>query len=416
MITDTISDDQLKIRVHHIGGIGGCGPTEALSVFGKDVEWIIYDADESSLAASDSLQKENYTLINKCLGAANSKGTFYNTFDPSASSILPPAPSAARYTLFSRLGIMIWGEHARIVESVDIETDTLDGLVDNKQVPPVDFLSMDVQGAELDVMNGASSMLKSSIVGIVCEVEFTELYSGQPLFCDIQLRLLKDGFRFCDMFGKGYFNTEPYVKELQGKGFFTYSEALFLKNPSVLIGDAILGELSSEELAQNVIRCIKLAAVAVAFDRLGFALEILRRLHEKKLVSLEKLAEKSHCNYIKLLRDLAQAADIVEAHAPPLVYNFFNARAVKTKIEKAEAKKAEAKKGKIYLLASIINKHILLLRSVITRTLRVFGMKIIRKSIEHSDSRISTVFRAYGLHAIADKHDMRLAEKIYYTD
>ena len=299
MINDVISDSQLKIKVHHVGGIGGCGPAETLTVFGKDVEWIIYDAEDTSLSRMDTLQEKNYTLVNKCIGAVNSKGKFNVTADQSASSILMPSPNAAEYTYFEDYDrVLIWGKNTRVVRSVDIEINTLDSLVANQKTPQVDFLSIDAQGAELDIINGASSMIKSSIVGIVCEVEFAELYSKQPLFCDIQDRLRKEGFRFCEIYGNMYFNTFPYVKELQGKGFNAVGEALFLKDPSVLIDDSA----SPEKLAQNIITHIKLAAVAVAFDQLDFALLILQRLRKKKLISLERLAANCHCDYIKLLK------------------------------------------------------------------------------------------------------------------
>lgn len=55
---------------------------------------------------------------------------------------------------------------------------------------------------------------------------------------------------------------------------------------------------------ENVVQTLKLAAIAVVFDQLDYALTLCRNLQEKKVISLERLAE--HCNvkYIKLMRDL----------------------------------------------------------------------------------------------------------------
>lgn len=364
MISDNITDEQLKIIVHHIGGIGGCGPVEALAVFGKDIKWVIYDANEDSLSACTEFPgMADYSLVNNCIGKTNSKSVFNITNVSSASSILLPSPNAANYTYYTNNGnVQVWGKHARIVKSFDIEITTLDELVKKKKVQPVDFLSIDAQGAELDIMNGASKMLKSSTIGILCEVEFAELYSGQPLFCDIQDRLRKDGFRFCEIHNPQHFNNFPYSKELQGNGFYTVGEALFLKQPNFL-----------SDNTKEVICCIKLAAAAVAFDQLDLSLNILHMLREKKLVSLEKLAKKTQLKYIKLLRDLLQVADAIEAKKTNLSFN----------------------------------KMVLFIKFVIARTGRIFARKLGNKNIDNYYSQVSKVFYKYGLYEVAEKHDTR---------
>ena len=50
ILTDQITEGQLLIRIHRIGGIGGYEPTEALIQLGH-VELVVYDADEDSLSA-----------------------------------------------------------------------------------------------------------------------------------------------------------------------------------------------------------------------------------------------------------------------------------------------------------------------------------------------------------------------------
>ena len=254
MISDVITKDQLKIKVHHIGGIGRFGPTDALRKLGHDVEWIIYDADENSLVACEDMQDINHTLINRCVGGTNSRTKFNIMAASSASSMLPSAPSAAQYTMISGKSTLIWGEHTRILaQRVDVEVNTLDWLVDNQMVPPIDFLSIDAQGAELEIIRGASRMLTNSIVGIVCEVEFSELYEGQSLFCDTQNYLRDNKFRFCQMYSKHNMNTVPYVIKLQGEGFHTVGEALFFKNMNEFIDANNLDMISSEILTQNVV-------------------------------------------------------------------------------------------------------------------------------------------------------------------
>lgn len=407
MISDNITKEDLRIRVHHIGGIGGFGPTDAIAKLDmpspqkykneNDIEWIIYDANEESLLASTAQQDSNYTLIHKCIGGANSKGRFNVMTAGSASSMLMPAPSAAQYTMFTRKDkAQIWGKHTRVVKSVDIEINTLDGLYETRKVPSADFLSVDAQGAELDIINGASIMLKSSVVGIVCEVEFAELYAGQPLFCDTQDRLRKDNFRLCQIYNHQYFNTAPYVNELQGKGFHIVGEALFFKDPGTLIDDNKLDELPTETLTQNVAQCLKLAAISVVFDQLDFALGIIRSLQEKKFISLEELADRTDIGYIKLLRDLNRSADLIEANTPPPVYESTNP-------DDRGNNKHEEKIN----MREIFSKTKLSILCVIMVISRKIAKKVMKKNMGNYYSRISKTYHAYGLNELAEEHDKR---------
>jgi hypothetical protein len=58
-----------------------------------------------------------------------------------------------------------------------------------------EFIKIDVQGAELDIFQGGLQALKD-VLFIVTEVEFVELYHGQPLFGDVSSFLQKQGFMF----------------------------------------------------------------------------------------------------------------------------------------------------------------------------------------------------------------------------
>lgn len=67
--------------------------------------------------------------------------------------------------------------------------DDVDGLGE------VDFIKLDVQGAELLVLqNGERVVNDASVVQV--EVEFVELYEGQPLFADVDRYLRSRGFVF----------------------------------------------------------------------------------------------------------------------------------------------------------------------------------------------------------------------------
>lgn len=72
----------------------------------------------------------------------------------------------------------------------DVNTARLDDL---PQIGDVDYLKMDIQGSELNALQGAQTLL-DGVVLIHIEVAFAEFYVGQPLFADIDAHLRGKGF------------------------------------------------------------------------------------------------------------------------------------------------------------------------------------------------------------------------------
>jgi len=111
--------------------------------------------------------------------------TLHVTNVPMTSSLYPPA--RATIDLFPALG-----ELMRVEKRVPLRTRRLDDLAEAR---PADFLKLDVQGAERMVLEHATKILKDVAV-LQSEVEFVELYEGQPLFADVDAFLRSQGFCF----------------------------------------------------------------------------------------------------------------------------------------------------------------------------------------------------------------------------
>jgi FkbM family methyltransferase len=80
-----------------------------------------------------------------------------------------------------------------VQKKITVRTITLDSYFTDK-LPP-DILWIDVEGAELLVLKGASSILPSVKI-IHIEVSFRAMHSGKPLFSDIDFALKQYGFSF----------------------------------------------------------------------------------------------------------------------------------------------------------------------------------------------------------------------------
>lgn len=106
---------------------------------------------------------------------------FYECENPLTSSFY--RPNAPMLSKFSRLELRVVGER-------DIQTHRLDDLAD---VRDIDYIKLNVQGSELDIIMGAQALL-SEIVLVHTTVVFIPIYTDQPLFGDIDVALRKSGF------------------------------------------------------------------------------------------------------------------------------------------------------------------------------------------------------------------------------
>jgi protein O-GlcNAc transferase len=73
-----------------------------------------------------------------------------------------------------------------------VSTTRLDDIA---EIGDVDFIKIDVQGSELPVFQNALRALSGALL-IQTEVEFVELYRGQPMFADVDIFLRGHGFQF----------------------------------------------------------------------------------------------------------------------------------------------------------------------------------------------------------------------------
>lgn len=84
-----------------------------------------------------------------------------------------------------------------------VRAETLDGLAEDTGAQPPFLVKIDVQGAELDVLEGAGSVLAESQF-VVLEVSFFRFFEGAPLFHDVVSYMNSKGFVVYEVFGMSY--------------------------------------------------------------------------------------------------------------------------------------------------------------------------------------------------------------------
>jgi len=143
-----------------------------------------FEAVEEECRKLNSSAPETQRFLPYAVGNG-STGTFRQCNIPATSSLFEP-----NRTLLDRFQNL--GEFTRVVRESLVETRRLDDIA---EVESADYLKLDVQGAEYDVIEGAARVLSSTLV-VHTEVEFVPLYLGQPLFAEVDQALRRQGFCF----------------------------------------------------------------------------------------------------------------------------------------------------------------------------------------------------------------------------
>lgn len=131
-----------------------------------------------------------------------SQGEQWN-YGNKSSSLLPPANSDRMYG---------WLEFKNTIK---VQTETLDAFVASRAIERVDFLHMDVQGAEHLVLSGARATLPR-VVAVWLEVSTRELYRGQQLRPAIEKLMTSFGF----------VKTIELQREIEGDQFYVNAHRL----------------------------------------------------------------------------------------------------------------------------------------------------------------------------------------------
>ena len=125
------------------------------------------------------------------LGVQPGTATFYATKCPETSSLLPPEDFVRERSPNRNYDY----------ETFEVLVQRLDDVAQRDGVEKINILKIDVQGAELGVLQGAERLLSQNRIDVIyCEVLFAENYDGQCDFNDIWSYLKRFGYTLWDLF------------------------------------------------------------------------------------------------------------------------------------------------------------------------------------------------------------------------
>ncbi|MEP7154200.1 MAG: FkbM family methyltransferase [Betaproteobacteria bacterium] len=162
-----------------------------------------------------------------------------------------------------------------------VNTVRLDDIAD---ITDVDYIKIDVQGAELSIFRNALRALSGTLL-IETEVEFVQMYEGQPLFADVDTFLRGRQFQFHTFNGFGGRAFKPLILNNdvnQGVRQMLWSDAFYVRDWMQLDSLDVTKLRKYAVLAHDVLASHDLALVVLAAldRRIGgnHAVRYLKRL------------------------------------------------------------------------------------------------------------------------------------------
>ena len=159
--------------------------------------------------------------------------------------------------------------------AVELSAKTLDSIVAEYPIESPSFMKIDVQGMEVEVLQGARRTLSECLVGIRTEVSFFPIYDGQPLFAEVDQALRPFGFvpmRWLELHEwrrqtRVKYPAASRVGMPYSRGQMMHGDVLYLLHPEGL----------PEDTDADIRRLVCLALVAVCYGQLDHAYSVFSR-------------------------------------------------------------------------------------------------------------------------------------------
>ena len=161
-------------------------------VFGSALQVYCFEPDEEECKRLNAACRSNVKYIPAALGIREEQATLYESKLVASTGLYK-----TNMEFFSR---MLNRDNAEVVKEHKIQVTTLDAALARFGVKKIDFIKLDVEGAELDVLMGSERLIgDSGLLGILSEIRFQEEINSSPVFWQLDEYVRKFGFRLFNM-------------------------------------------------------------------------------------------------------------------------------------------------------------------------------------------------------------------------
>ncbi|NFV78532.1 FkbM family methyltransferase [Magnetospirillum aberrantis] len=257
-----------------VGSRGGFDPELLPIAWAVDTVGFEPEPDAFAALSDDPGPWRSVRWIPAAVGATDGRCPLYIPRDPNGCSLLEHDPAVGR-----RFGLQHLTE---VVCAVEVDTLTLDTAVRRFDLPAAAYWKLDVEGAELDILRGATQALNHA-QAIKLEACFVPARKHQPLVCDIEPWLRQRGFELMEILTPAQWRLRPIAPHpytsvgdpAYSRGQAGQCDLLFFRHP-----DAVA-------TAHDGLRALAVALAMGHFDR---AKELLDRVADLRRVLADEFA------------------------------------------------------------------------------------------------------------------------------
>ena len=263
--------DKDLITLMDVGAADGLSNT--WKQISKNIHYVAFEPDERSDIDKNINNFGKIEIFRKALWNSNDPIQFNLTKKEQNSSCYKP-----NYIFLQNFPNV---QRFEIVEILDVIPTKITDLNLNN----IDFIKLDIQGGELNVLKGTGNILFNTI-GLEIEVEFLELYKNQPIFGDLINYLKEYNFEFFDFTTLTKWERDNLHSE---SGQCIFADALFLKTPENLIKNTSTN--NNIYITKYIIICLiynKLDLIIVLISHLEFVKNSNYKLFFKHFIKYRK--------------------------------------------------------------------------------------------------------------------------------
>jgi FkbM family methyltransferase len=217
---------------------------------------IAFELDKQLCADLNRKSPRGMRYFAVALGRTEETRPLYETVHPMCTSLY--RPNEPLLDCYNNLHV------AKLKSISSVETVSLDRFTADHEIRDVDFIKIDIQGAELEVFQGGGRALRD-LVALVTEVEFVPLYVDQPLFGDVCRFLSDQGLMFHKFIGLAGRTLRPTIANNDPNFAIQHlwADAMFVRNVTTLT------DLSPRKL-------LKLAVMSYLYESSDLTVHCLR--------------------------------------------------------------------------------------------------------------------------------------------
>ena len=232
-------------------GARGCAPQE-LAPFCSRMVYYAFDADSEECDRLNRLSHpyHKFRAFPYYIGR-DTRRTVFNLYKQRGES--------SSYKPGRRFKNVFKGDSFAIEKEIEVTSSSLDEVYSKEAMELPDFVKLDTQGSELEILYGAGTIIGNTCM-IEVEVEFLEMYEGQPLFHDVLKFMTENGFEL--LYLNRVYGQREQVFKGQSRG-------------QMIFGDALFGRREDYLSDFSKVRLVKYILLLLNYGHIDFANHIL---------------------------------------------------------------------------------------------------------------------------------------------